>query len=154
MEIPRKNLSKYITSWMWKKLQVGGRGEIVEDVLMEYILNDMKCTNIKRTSRVESCDFYFKKNKDKRVDIRRIGKDGTMYLGYTSMSMQSESWTDKARSLKSGGYLAVEFEDGGIKVFYVPAKWMLEKWDIFTKKVKVKNIYDWCGMEFKYKNWD
>ena len=118
------DLSKYITPWLWDKLRLGGNGEFLEDLVIDYLIDGRNYTNINRSPRGELWDFELKDKPECKVDVRRFGKD-TIYLGNTSSNLRKTSWRNKATTLQDGGYLGVCIHQRHMGLYYLPAQLFL-----------------------------
>ena len=125
------DLTKYITPWLWDKLRQGGNGEFLEDLVIDYLINDCKYTNIKRMSRGELWDFELADNPKCKIDVRRIGKE-SIYLGNTSSSLRKMNWRHKATTLEEGGYLGVYIHQRHMALYYLPANLFLNSKNLQT----------------------
>lgn len=132
--ITQNKLQKYVTKWAWEKLLEGGKGEFVEDIVLDYLTNVKHYKNIVKSRSQSSHDFHLKEDNDVLIDIRRFGKTKNktrMYLGYTSSNKGKRSWEDKAKYLKKGGYLGALMYKDKMFLYYLPAEFLIKN---FSKK--------------------
>ena len=128
--ITKSKLRKYLTPWSFNKLIKGGKGEFIEEIVLDYLINVKKYTNIVPSQSQSSYDFHLKENKNVMIDIRRFGynKDykNSIFLGYTSVTKRMEyPWRHKALYLEKGGYLGAMAFDQQIFLYFLPASFLL-----------------------------
>jgi len=145
--ITKRNMRKYVTPWSFKRLINGGKGEFVEEIVLDWLVNVKKYTNIVKSKPQSSHDFRFKQSKNVLVDIRRFGfktnKEG-IYLGYTSITKQREySWDHKAHYLEHGGYLGARVYKEKIFLYYLPAKFVLCNHS--ASRIHIDKVTDWVS---------
>ena len=79
--ITKRELKKYVTSWGWSRLIEGGKGEFVEEIILDYLINIKKYSNIVKSKPNCSHDFHLLNEEDIRIDVRRFNSKDSMYLG-------------------------------------------------------------------------
>jgi hypothetical protein len=142
--ITKKQLKKYVTDWGWKRLIEGGKGEFVEEIILDYLLYIKKYKNIVKSKANCSHDFHLLNKEDIRVDVRRFSSKNYMYLGYTStMKKNKNSWKDKAKYLKKGGYFGAHMNMNKINLYYIPAKFLLQ--NFHTDKLPIQLTSSWSS---------
>lgn len=139
MTIPFEKLDgKYLTGYIWKELSKGGHGELIEKIVIDYLIKECGYTNIKVSDPGELWDFSLKNNCRSKIDVRRCGE--TVNLGHTSASLQKKNWICKATQLENGGYLVVAFQSNSLVLYYLSAKFLLDNLIANSNNVNITNI--------------
>jgi hypothetical protein len=140
--ITKRELKKYVTSWGWSRLIEGGKGEFVEEIILDYLINIKKYSNIVKSKPNCSHDFHLLNEEDIRIDVRRFNSKDSMYLGYTSsMKKSRKNWQDKAKYLKRGGYFGAHINNKEINLYYLPAKFLLK--NFYTDRLSIDLTLSW-----------
>lgn len=149
VKVPRSKLKKYITEWGWNKLISGGKGEFIEDMVIDYIVSSGKFPRIVRSGKTSSCDFHLRSDSRYRIDIRRLSgsknksKNLSLWLGYTSIGKKEEPWTYKAFYLKRGGYLAVHFTKKDMRIVYFPATFLRNNYRSYNNYMSYEYMHEY-----------
>jgi hypothetical protein len=126
-EISLKELKRYkmINDYVYNQVRVGGCGELIERIILDYLTTKSGYTNIKKSPANSKWDFELTDDPTVRVDVRRVSPTNTIYLGHTSGNLKKLIWEDKAEVLNNGGYFCIKLCDDKMVLFYISAKSLL-----------------------------
>lgn len=137
---------KYVTPWIWNLLRDGGNGELIERLVIDFLLSDCKYSNIKKSPKGEMWDFSLINDETVKVDVRRCGSD-SINLGHTSSGLQKKLWVHKAEELENGGYLAVSITEKNLSLYYLSANILLESNFETLNEAKLQRINMRFGLD-------
>lgn len=126
-QIHLNELKRYemINDYIYKQIQIGGCGELIERMILDYLTIRSGYTNIKKSPTNSKWDFELTDDCTVRVDVRRVSPTNTICLGHTSGALKKLIWEDKAKVLNNGGYFCVKLCEYKMVLFYISAKTLL-----------------------------
>ena len=126
-QIHLNELKRYemINDYIYKQIKIGGCGELIERMILDYLTIKSGYTNIKKSPTNSKWDFELTDDCTVRVDVRRVSPTNTICLGHTSGALKKLIWEDKAKVLNNGGYFCVKLCEDKMVLFYISAKTLL-----------------------------
>ena len=126
-QIHLNELKRYemINDYIYKQIKIGGCGELIERMILDYLTIKSGYTNIKKSPTNSKWDFELTDDCTVRVDVRRVSPTNTICLGHTSGALKKLICEDKAKVLNNGGYFCVKLCEDKMVLFYISAKTLL-----------------------------